>query len=156
VRVARRDTKPRLSCRLLGGGRLGGGGEHEPRDLRTALAVSDPRALLAAIAAIFRVANERAYELFEIMRKAAAADPNIEERRTSGAEDRRRDQSPVARQLKRGGVLRTELSERQAVDILWLYSSADIYRLLVHDSQWPPERYEQWLAQTLIDALLER
>jgi hypothetical protein len=51
-------------------------------------------------------------------------------------------------------VLRPDLSEQQATDILWLYSSADIYRLLVHDSHWPTARYEQWLAHTLRHALL--
>jgi AcrR family transcriptional regulator len=124
--------------------------------LKTALVIADPAELLSAVATIFRVANERAFELFEIMRKAAAADPKIEERRQRGAEDRRRDQSPIARHLKRQGALRSDLSERQAVDILWLYSSADVYRLLVHDSRWHAARYEQWLARTLIDALLER
>jgi hypothetical protein len=32
--------------------------------------------------------------------------------------------------------------------------SPEVYRLLVHDRGWPPERYEQWLGQTLIDQLL--
>jgi AcrR family transcriptional regulator len=122
--------------------------------LDAARAIGDPSELLAAVATVFRVANERAFELFEIMRKAAAADPRLEERRRSGAEDRRRDQTPIARHLKRGGALRPGVSERQAVDILWLYSSADIYRLLVHDSGWPADRYEHWLATTLVSALL--
>ncbi len=124
--------------------------------LKAALAITDSGELLSAVATVFRIANERAYELFEIMRKAAAADPKIEERRRSGAEDRRRDQTPIGRHLKRHGALRSGLSERQAIDILWLYSSADIYRLLVHDSHWPADRYEQWLADTLTDALLGR
>jgi AcrR family transcriptional regulator len=122
--------------------------------LKAALSITDPAKLLAEVAAVFRGANERAFELFEIMRKAAVVDPSIEERRRTGAEDRRGDQVPIARHLKRHGALRSGLSERQAVDILWLYSSADIYRLLVRDCRWPPERYEAWLAQTLTDALL--
>jgi AcrR family transcriptional regulator len=122
--------------------------------LKAALEISDPTHVLGAIATVFRTANERAFELFEIMRKAAAADPKIEERRHAGAEDRRRDQAPIARYLKRRGLLRSDLSERQAIDILWLYSSADVYRLLVHDSRWPADRYEQWLAHTLAHALL--
>jgi AcrR family transcriptional regulator len=136
----------------------GAGAEEQPsigEQLKATLTISDPAEVLASVAAVFRTANERAYELFEIMRKAAVADPTIEERRQGGADDRRRDQTPIARHLKRHGLLRTGLTERQAVDILWLYSSADVYRLLVHDSQWPPDRYEEWLGRTLIHTLLE-
>jgi TetR/AcrR family transcriptional regulator, regulator of autoinduction and epiphytic fitness len=122
--------------------------------LKALLATTDPRELLTAVAAVIRAANERAFELFEILRKAAAVDPAIEERRRSGAEARRRDQAPIARHLKRHRALLPGISEQQATDILWLYSSADVYRLLVHDSHWPTKRYEQWLAQTLKQALL--
>jgi AcrR family transcriptional regulator len=122
--------------------------------LSARLDIADPRTLLTAIAAVYRAANERAFELFEIMRKAAAADPAIEQRRLDGAEARRRDQIPVARKLERQRALRRDVSEREAVDVLWLYSSHDIYRLLVHDSRWPPARYEHWLGSTLIHALL--
>ncbi len=133
------------------------GDDEQPRigeQLKALLDIADPQALLTEVAAVVSSANERAFELFEIMRKAAAADPRIEERRRSGAEARRRDQAPIARHLKRHRALRPDLSEQKATDILWLYSSADIYRLLVHDSSWPTKRYEQWLADTLKHALL--
>lgn len=116
----------------------------------------NPQELLAGVAFLYRTANERAFDLFEIMRKAAAADPNIEHQREAGAEARRRDQAPLARNLKRRGALRPDLTEREANDILWLYSSTDLYRLLVHDSNWKPQRYEQWLAETLANSLLTR
>ena len=32
--------------------------------------------------------------------------------------------------------------------------SPEVYRLLVLDRSWKPERYEQWLTGTLIDQLL--
>ena len=32
--------------------------------------------------------------------------------------------------------------------------SPEVYRLLVGDRGWPPERYEQWLKEILIDQLL--
>src|SRR5579885_3280167 len=116
----------------------------------------DPHEVLAGVASLYRTANERAFELFEIMRKAAAADSNVEQQRRAEAEARRRDQMPVARSLSRRGTLRPGLTEREANDILWLYSSSDVYRLLVHDSKWQPQRYEQWLAETLADSLLAR
>ena len=45
------------------------------------------------------------------------------------------------------------LSEDEARRVLWMYTSRDIWRMLVEESGWTPERYQAWLAQTLIDAL---
>jgi AcrR family transcriptional regulator len=151
-------NKPTLLQQVLRSVVTGPAEEREPsigEQLRALLDIADMQELLAAVASLYRRANERAYELFEIMRSAAAADPNIEEQRQAGGEARRRDQTPLARHLKRRRALRSELTEGEATDILWLYSSADLYRLLVHESQWRPERYEQWLAKTLADALLD-
>jgi hypothetical protein len=39
---------------------------------------------------------------------------------------------------------------------MWLYSSPDVYRLLVADRGWPLPRFTAWLHQTLTDALLSR
>jgi AcrR family transcriptional regulator len=139
-----------LRAAVRGAGDEGAIGER----LQAALEHEDPRELLSAVAAVVRAANERAFDLFEILRKAAAAEPSIERRRHEGAEGRRRDQAAIARHLERAGALRGDLSEREATDLLWLYSSADVYRLLVRDSGWAPDRYERWLAATLADALL--
>jgi AcrR family transcriptional regulator len=150
-------TKAALLEEVLRAVVSGAGEEEQPtigEQLKALLDIADPEQLLMAVSAAICSANKRAFELFEIMRKAAAADPKIEERRSAGSEARRRDQVPIARHLKRQRALRPDLSEQQATDILWLYSSADIYRLLVQDSAWPIKRYERWLTRTLMQALL--
>jgi hypothetical protein len=43
---------------------------------------------------------------------------------------------------------------RDADDIIHVLTSPEVYRLLVCDRGWPPERYEQWLKDILIDQLL--
>ena len=43
------------------------------------------------------------------------------------------------------GALRPKLRERDAADIIHALMSPEVYRLLVGDRGWPPERYEQWL-----------
>jgi hypothetical protein len=60
----------------------------------------------------------------------------------------------IARSLARAGALRPELGERDADDIMHAVTSPEVYRLLVCDRAWPPERYEQWLGEILIDQLL--
>ena len=51
-------------------------------------------------------------------------------------------------------ALRPELRERDAADIIHALMSPEVYRLLVIDRGWPPERYEQWLARILADQLI--
>lgn len=46
------------------------------------------------------------------------------------------------------------LSIDEARRILWMYTSRDIYRMLVQESGWTPARYEKWLSDTLVNALV--
>ena len=43
----------------------------------------------------------------------------------------------------------------EARRILWMYTSRDVYRLLVHEAGWTPDRYEEWLSDTLLHALAD-
>lgn len=99
-------------------------------------------------------ANERAFELFEILRKAAAAEPDLEAQRLSGSEDRYRDQARVARHLHRNGTLRQGVSVRAAADVLWFYSSADVHRMLRTERGWSAKQFESWLMDTVASALI--
>jgi hypothetical protein len=35
-----------------------------------------------------------------------------------------------------------------------MYTSRDVYRMLVHEGGWSPDRYQEWLSRTLLDALV--
>jgi hypothetical protein len=67
---------------------------------------------------------------------------------------RQRGQSLVARSLARAGALRPTLRERDAADIIHALMSPELYRLLVVDRGWRPDRHQQWLAGIVIDQLL--
>ena len=60
----------------------------------------------------------------------------------------------VARNLAAGHHLHAGLSVDDARDILWTYSSPDLYELLVMNRNWSTERYAAFLADALSDALL--
>ena len=60
----------------------------------------------------------------------------------------------LARNLADGHHLRADVSVDDARDILWTYSSPDLYELLVVDRRWPVPRYADFLADATIDALL--
>ena len=58
--------------------------------------------------------------------------------------------------VKQAGRLRKALSETQARDILWTLTSREVYRMLVCERGWNSQAYENWLAETLAAALLEK
>ena len=51
---------------------------------------------------------------------------------------------------------RQGLSLEQARRLLWMYTSRDVYRMLVHEAGWTPDEYEAWLSRTLVEALVAR
>lgn len=56
--------------------------------------------------------------------------------------------------LFEAGRAKPGLSLEEARRIAWMYTSRDVYRMLVHDGDWTPDRYEQWLKVTLKEALV--
>ena len=52
------------------------------------------------------------------------------------------------------GSLRPGLDSQTAVDLVWAVERPEVYRELVVTRGWSPERYEQWLAETLKHQLL--
>jgi len=59
-----------------------------------------------------------------------------------------------ARGLAAAGHKRPCITAAQAADILWAYSSPELYELLVFRRGWPAERYGHFIGQALINALL--
>jgi AcrR family transcriptional regulator len=61
-----------------------------------------------------------------------------------------------ARQLFERGDFREGITLEHARDILWAYSSLELYELLVLRQRWPLELYGQFVAEGMIAALLPR
>ena len=121
---------------------------------RALLADPDPRRQLAGFAGITRQVNSRTTSLYRILLSAAGSDPEATALLADYTRQRQQGQGRIARSLSRAGALRPKLRERDAADIIHALMSPEVYRLLVADRGWPPERYEQWLTGILIDQLL--
>ena len=52
------------------------------------------------------------------------------------------------------GALRPDLSVQEARDLLWTLNVHAVHDLLVVEGGWSPERYRDWLADTLARVLL--
>ena len=57
--------------------------------------------------------------------------------------------------LYEAGCARPGLPLAEARRILWMYTSRDVYRMLVSEGGWSGERYQDWLSETLLDALVD-
>jgi hypothetical protein len=120
------------------------------------LAEPDPARQLEGFAAICRDVNMRTTPLYRILVSAAASDPDAAALLIERGRHRRAGQQQIARALARKGALRPDIRERDAADVIHTLMSPEVYQLLVVDCAWRPQRYEQWLAQALIDQLLPR
>lgn len=125
--------------------------EHRDR-VRALLDSDDPRSQLIGLAGIVRDVNGR--DAYSLLVSAAGSDPAAAQLLTEYNQQRQRGQGMFAHALATTNVLRAGLTERDAADIIHAIASPETYRLLVTDRGWAPERFEQWLAETLIQQLL--
>ena len=85
---------------------------------------------------------------------AAGTDPEVRALVEDGRNQRLAGMRRLAGVLADRGALRPGLTVDEAADVLWLLHDPAVYHRLVLEQGWEPERYEQWLAQSLIRLLL--
>ena len=68
--------------------------------------------------------------------------------------DRLRRMTDNARRLRDNGHLRRGITLAHAADLLWTYSSPELYELLVIRRGWSPKTYGLFVAEAMIKALL--
>jgi AcrR family transcriptional regulator len=122
--------------------------------VRTLLAERDPRELLAGFVSVTAQVNAGVAPLYRVLVSAAGTDADASALLDDLTRQRQQGQRLIARSLARAGALLPGLRERDAADIIHALLSPELYRLLVIDRGWKAERYQPWLAKTLIDQLL--
>jgi AcrR family transcriptional regulator len=114
---------------------------------------ANPRRQFAALARFNRALSERVAPLIRVMEQAASTDPALEELRSKLLRAIRSDCAVGVEKLCRNR-LRPDLSESEAADIMAAMLSPYVYSMLTVDMRWSPERYQQWVADTLSRSLL--
>jgi AcrR family transcriptional regulator len=117
-------------------------------------ATEDPSRQLSLVAQITRQAYEPLASSLELLRTAGAVAPELADLARHVEARRRQNQARLMASLHEQGMLRSGLSFEEATDVLWALTSYDLYRMLVVEQSWEPERYEMWLAQLLVQHLL--
>ena len=114
----------------------------------------DPRRRLRILARNGRSILERTTPIYEVLRGAASADPQIASLWERNKAQRFAGQRELLRVLTQGGALREGLTVKAAADILFAIGSPETYRLLVLDRGWSADRFERWYADALERLLL--
>jgi len=122
--------------------------------VRSLFAEPDAKHQLAGFVGVTAQVNSRTAPIYRILVSAASSDAGAAALLDELTRQRHAGQQRIARALARAGALRPELRARDAADIIHALMSPEVYRLLVVDRGWQPERYERWLADLLADQLL--
>jgi AcrR family transcriptional regulator len=114
----------------------------------------DPHKLLAGFAAVTTAINQRTNDVYRVLVSAADSDPAAADLLDELRQQRDQGQGRLARALARGRMLKPEVKERDAADVIHALMAPEVYSLLVGDRGWSPARYEAWLATTLLQQLI--
>ncbi len=126
------------------------------QDAQTKLVgVVDPVEQIALTAHVARAIYEGESADLSLLMKASAFSPEL--RKTQQAfETLRRDlQRGRIDALFRAGRAKSGLDKETASSILWMFTGRDVYHKLVHESGWSPDKFQAWLAQTLLITLTD-
>jgi AcrR family transcriptional regulator len=116
--------------------------------------VVDPVALIALTPPVARSIYESEAQDLGLMRNIATFSPALRAMEQEFEALRFAAQRQRIADLFASGRGKAGLTETEARRILWMYTSRDIYRMLVTDGGWTPDAYERWLQDTLLTALL--
>jgi len=119
----------------------------------SALGEPDPHQVLAGFAAITTEINRRTNDLYTVLARAADSDAEAAALLDGVGRQRDRGQAQLVNALHRRRTLRAGLTARTAADIVHALMSPEVYRLLVVDRGWEPERYQRWATDLLIHQL---
>jgi AcrR family transcriptional regulator len=114
----------------------------------------DARRRLRILARSGRAILERVSPIYEVLREASSADPEVAPLVRRYEQQRFEGQRALLRIVAPPGTLRPGLGPAAAADILYAIGSPESYRLLVRDRGWSPARFERWYADTLVRLLL--
>jgi AcrR family transcriptional regulator len=114
----------------------------------------DPREIIHGWGKLTTEIAPRVAPILLLVRTAAAADPEMAGLQSELNAQRLKRMTRNARNLANANHLRENLTIEVAGEIMWTYSSPELYELLVLTRGWPLERYGAFIADAMITHLL--
>ena len=122
--------------------------------VQLALSASDPVTRLRLAAPIARGIHEAQSAMIDLLRGAGVVAPELAKLDREKEGQRYERQEGTISLLRDSGKLRVGLDYTKARDIFWTLTGRDVYRMLVRERGWSPEKYQDWLADTLVHSLV--
>lgn len=144
-------SKTGILTELLDQSSFGAGYEDAVRE---ALSASGPETRLRLAACIARKIHGAQGATFDLLRGAGVVAPELAKLEQQREHLRYERQEVMIISLRDAGRLLPELNYATARDIFWMLTGSDVYRMLVRDRGWSPQKYQDWLADTLVKSLL--
>ena len=118
-------------------------------------AESDQRRQISLFATGMAGELERIRPLDDVLRSAAAADPDVAAARHEQNDvQRHAAMATVVGWVRDRGQLRRGLDDAAAADVVWTLTSPEVHHMLLTTRGWTRSQYETWLRETLERALL--
>jgi AcrR family transcriptional regulator len=124
--------------------------------VRQILEEKDPEKRLRGAARIARQIHDAQRAGFDLLRGAGAVAPELARLEQERERIRYEREEAMILSLRDAKRLRPGLSYRAARDILWTLTGSDVYRMLVRERGWSSQKYQDWLADTLVHSLLSQ
>jgi len=118
--------------------------------------ITDPAKLIEMTSYISRTVYESESSDLGLLRHASGFSPALRKMEQELEQVRYDMQEQRLRSLFDAGKAKTGLNREEAQRILWMYTSRDVFRMLVQEGGWSPQRYQDWLSRTLLEALVEK
>ena len=115
---------------------------------------SDPAAVMRKWGELTAEVAARVNPILLLVRSAAATDPNMAALLEQSHTDRLERMRHNASFLVERGYLSKDVSFDEAVDVMWLHSSPELYDLLVLRRGWDSERFGRYVGRSMAAALL--
>ena len=151
-------SKAGLLDAILGPAILGaddGGAFFDRPEVAEIRACADQRRQIELLAHWSRTILQRTAQIHRILQTAAASDPKAAAIQDSDRESRRRGQAVYVDMLVANGSLREGLTHADAADTYAALAGPETYAFLTEQRGWTPERFEEWLADSLTRLLLD-
>ena len=126
----------------------------ERRSDRMQARENDPRRIIRAWGVLTMEVAPRVAPVLLLLRQAAASDRELAKLQAEMDAARLTRMTHNAQTLLKGGHLRPGIDLDEAADVLWTYSSPELYELFVVRRGWTVERYGRFVADAMIAALL--
>ncbi len=122
--------------------------------VRRALSATDPETRLRLAAPIARQIHDAQSATFDLLRGAGVVAPELAklEQQREGLRYERQERMIIS--LRDAGRLQPGLDQVTARDIFWMLTGRDVYRMLVRERSWSSQKYQDWLADSLVHSLL--